>query len=264
LVAEGQSWTHAPGGSFVFGVDNVGLSSLGARKMILLAIAPTASQGAGNSAPSGTWKVRVVRDGSFAKGDAWIQRDDTPYGFPVRGRQSRFDDDARYVRFNRQTAELDTDPPGTTSYVRRAGTLSAIATGMRTIVVGGFRRSDGKAARYSGTGPIVKPPPGGPAVRTGVDPDAAAASEESPACHGVLAAGTHSGSVAAFNGTSVAAPRIARLVADRMILGLASDRAAVQAVATAQETTRPPPKLPADRAGAGRIEGPPLPRVKRR
>jgi hypothetical protein len=57
-----------------------------------------------------------------------------------------------------------------------------------------------------------------------------------------------------MDGTSVAAPQVTRLIAWLMTAGLASDRTAVQAIATAVE---PAPPLPPLRGGAGRIEMPP-------
>ncbi|HEX4522985.1 MAG TPA: hypothetical protein VH704_05650, partial [Casimicrobiaceae bacterium] len=69
-----------------------------------------------------------------------------------------------------------------------------------------------------------------------------------------LAAGTRTGSVVAMDGTSVAAPQITRLIGGLMTAGLASDRAAVQAIAMAVDPPPPPPPLPPRRGGAGRIE----------
>ena len=54
-------------------------------------------------APAGVWRVRVRRNtlASDAVINAWIQRDDTIYGFPPRGRQSYFVS-ACYDRFDAQ------------------------------------------------------------------------------------------------------------------------------------------------------------------
>jgi hypothetical protein len=78
---------------------------------------------------------------------------------------------------------------------------------------------------------------------------------------GVLAAGSRSGSVVAMGGTSVAAPRAARWIADDLGAGGRGDRAAVQAHATADEGGYPPgtpPPPPLERGGAGRIKLDPL------
>jgi hypothetical protein len=138
------------------------------------------------------------------------------------------------------------------SRVVRRGTINAMGTGRQAVVIGGFRRSDYAASRYSGSGPIVSPP--GIVGPWRVGPDATAVADDSVALHGVLAAGTRTGSVFAMDGTSVAAPQITRLIAGLMTAGLASDRAAVQAIAT---TVDPAPPLPPRRGGAGRIEMPP-------
>src|SRR3982751_1460210 len=74
-------------------------------------------------------------------------------------------------------------------------------------------------------------PPGGPPR----SPDALIVSEDSRVHWGVLAAGSRSGSVVAMGGTSVAAPRAARWIADDLGAGGRGDRAAVQAHATADE-----------------------------
>jgi hypothetical protein len=173
------------------------------RLMILLAIAPTGALEPRDLAPSGNWKVTVSSPTAInGNVDAWIQRDDSAFGYPRRGRQSCFDD-PNYVRYtaNGFIAEDDTVTgfPGQNpaqAYVKRAGTLNGISTGNKTIVVGGYRAaSPGKPpARYSSSGPP--------------DPLLAQASEHSDAHHGVLAGGTHSGSTTPFNGTSIAAPQV--------------------------------------------------------
>jgi hypothetical protein len=144
--------------------------------------------------------------------------------------------------------EIDVGP----SSIKRYGTLNALATGRKSIVIGGFRRSDYKASRYSGAGPIIDPPSIGGPWRDG--PDATAVSDDTPVLHGVLAAGTRTGSMCAMNGSSVAAPQITRLIADLMTTGIASDRTAVQGIAKLAD---PAPPLPPQRGGAGRIPMPP-------
>jgi hypothetical protein len=58
-----------------------------------------------------------------------------------------------------------------------------------------------------------------------------AASDESPARYGIIAAGTRSGSVFRMTGTSVAAPQITRIIAERLAKGDQGDREAVQDLA---------------------------------
>jgi hypothetical protein len=93
------------------------------------------------------------------------------------------------------------------SYVRRSHTLSGIATGSETIVVGAYRKSDGAVTAYSSKGPHLNP------TRARNAPDTLAPAERSVVLHGLLAAGSRSRSSAAMNGTSAAAPRMTRWLA---------------------------------------------------
>jgi subtilisin family serine protease len=113
-------------------------------------------------------------------------------------------------------------------------------------------------APYSAGGPVTQPVLPPPLDRIG--PDAVAPSDDSLAHDGVLAAGSRSGSVVAMNGTSVAAPQVARLIADELSAGRPGDRAAVQALAAASDATLPPlpPPPPNERYGAGRLLLPPV------
>jgi hypothetical protein len=184
------------------------------RRLIRLSLAPTAwPDRALTLAPAGLWTVRVTNalDAPVAGIDAWIQRDDTAPGYPTRGRQSYFDH-SNYGRFDQGGRAIDDDahPMAGNSYVRRSGTLNAIATGRKTIVAGGFRRSDWRAAPYSASGPTVPPKrdlpfPDGPELMM--------VSDDTPSHHGVLAAGSRSGSCVAMHGTSVAAPQVTRWIA---------------------------------------------------
>ncbi|MBN3751912.1 S8 family serine peptidase [Paraburkholderia sp. Tr-20389] len=268
----------------------------GQRSMILIALAPTVTlQPARIAAPAGNWVVTLANLASTSGSldiHAWIQRNETAYGFPIRGRQSRFDD-PRYKRFFGGMHVRDTDDNNTDSWINRRSTLNSIATGDSTVVVGGYRRTDGTAAKYSSTGPSL-----GVTVRVG--PDATAISEDSPACAGVLGASTRSGSLAAISGTSAAAPQVARAIACAQVIGKApviqphgmppfsartwvDQRAQVvdpvpasaasmaNQLGTCPGTAKPPvlplpahawvPRLPAPRGGFGRF---PSPRWKKR
>lgn len=252
LVNPGDVWPSMGSPNVRFRVRSISLA--GERPHIVLALAPTTTMTAGvPTAPSGTWNVEIYNLGSAFAVEAWVQRGDTPFGYPLWGRQSRFDDDDQYTRFDLagRLQEEDTGP----SSIRRRGTINPLGTGERAIVVGGFRRSDCSPSRYSGAGPVATPvtvPP----RRTG--PDAAAVADDSVALHGVLAAGTRTGSVVAMDGTSVAAPRVTRLIAEWMSSGLPSDRAALRTFAGTHDSC-PPLTIPApdERIGAGRIGSPP-------
>lgn len=249
-IGPGADWSWPSAVNVRFYMIYVDPFPLGSRPRILLAMAPTVELSATpQTAPSGTWLIEVKNNGRAIKVDAWVQRGDTPPGYRLHGRQSRFDD-ARYVRFDRAGRPEENDVGG--SHILRHGSINALATGHEAIVVGGFRRSDYHATRYSGAGPIVYPAGIVGPWRDG--PDATAVSDDSVALHGVLAAGTRTGSVCAMNGTSVAAPQVTRLIAGLLTAGLASDRTALQAIAKVAD---PAPPLPPQRGGAGRIEFPP-------
>jgi hypothetical protein len=225
----------------------------GRRPTIHLSMAPTAEMKANpRTAPSGTWLVEIKNRRGAVAVDAWVQRGDTPFGYPLWGRQSRLDD-STYVRFDLagRPEQNDVGP----SSIRRRGTVNALATGQRAIVVGGYRRDDRKPSEYAAAGPVATPA-AVPPPRTG--PDAAAAADDSVTLHGLLAAGTRTGSVVAMRGTSVAAPQVTRRISELMTLALASDRAAVQAGAAAADLKAPTPGSTLhERLGAGRIELPP-------
>jgi hypothetical protein len=187
----------------------------GDNRMILIALAPTLTRDPSRDAtPAGNWSVIVsntARRGEVLNMHAWVQRNETAFGYPIRGRQSRFDDPL-YKRFISGLHVRDFDKGNTDSWIRRSSTLSSVATGDYTVVVGAYRRTDGKAALYSSTGPSLRT-----LQRNG--PDATAVSEDSPACAGVLGASTRSGSLAAITGTSAAAPQVSRLFAQAKVTG---------------------------------------------
>lgn len=211
------------------------------------------------TAPAGTWTV-TLRNIGLRRDEvvhAWVQRDESLYGYPRRGRQSHFEH-PRYERFEvpsgREKEADDADCP-----VKRAGLISAIATGSKPVVVGGFIRNEGPAAKYSAGGPTTPPAGAGGANRDG--PNAMAVSEQSRVHSGILAAGSRSGSVVAMNGTSVAAPQIAHWIAKYLLTGQTDYRAGVAEEARKQEAQRPhldPTRPSADRGGAGRIATNPI------
>jgi hypothetical protein len=220
---------------------------------------PTVLPDALRIAPPGLWTVRLHNVSLTADQPVqlWIQRDDTPYGYPVRGRQSYFDD-PRYVRFGVRGREIeeDSDPEqvASPSDVKRAGLVNAIATGAETIVAGGYLRRELLFARYSAGEPITptRSLPLDPNFRK---PDAALVSDDSKVHEGVIAAGSRSGSLVAINGTSVAAPQLTRWVANQLAAGNPGDRNAVKAQAIVDESGLPATKPPfrPERGGWGRM-----------
>jgi hypothetical protein len=219
---------------------------VGERERILLAVAPTERPGSAvQAAPSGVWEVAVgATVTGTARIEAWIQRDISPIGSRVQGRQSYFDD-PRHARFGpggRRVTDDSAVPPGV---VRHRGTLNGIATGPRTQVVAGYPGDllGIDAAAYSGTGR-----PDGPC------PDLAAPSDRSRVSRGVLGAGTMSGARLALNGTSVAAPAVARAIASEA-LGTVPEASPAQGLGLPAERLRQAPVDAKVRVGSGWLIG---------
>lgn len=166
------------------------------RATMLLALAPTtcAVDDDGPLAKTGVWEIEVrvapVQDGAALPAgllvpiEAWIERDDP--GDPGIGAQPRF------VEVN----EGD-----------QRNTLSSLATGRHTVVVGGYRLSDGVTVDYSSL-----PEPGRPRAL----PFVLGPCEEDPQQSGLLAAAVRSADSFRMNGTSVAAPVVARQLCNLM------------------------------------------------
>jgi hypothetical protein len=219
------------------------------RGRYMIALLPTACHDAPTQlTPCGDWSILLRNRTSrpIANIEAWIQWDDRPLGYPRSGRQAYFRDPA-YQRFDKISGrEVEVD---NASMVKRAGTMSAIATGAKTVVVGAFKRKEGLMSSYSGAGAAARD-----AARAG--PDAVIASDDSSVHVGILAAATRSRSVVTPNGTSVAAPQVTRAIADRLASGdRRVGRAIIKTLANEQEGLRPPtpPQPSAARGGAGRI-----------
>ena len=198
--------------------------------------------------PSGNWEILVenVSLGSDEVIECYIQRDDTPFGFVGRGRQSHFLD-PNYQRYTVQGAPVDHDSPA--AYVKRNGTLNGLATGHRTAVMGGFDRVYGQPALYSAAGPALPDAHGTP-PRTG--PNVAGISDTTRVHFGVFGATTRSGSVFALNGTSVASPQIGRRIAVEMANGNWSGVSDIDDWVDVGPPYWPNP-LEASRVGKGRV-----------
>lgn len=175
----------------------------GDRAMALLALRPTEApdDDDGALAEPGFWEVEVQIDpravhasddaSLSARIDAWIRRDDSR---PFSGRV--------------QSSFVGLEPEDTEN------TLSNIASGQHTVVVGGFRWSDGMAAGYSSIGPRSSPQwpmVYGMCERDSVDP-------------GIRAAAVRSQETLLMNGTSVAAPVVARRIFNLMVAAAAKGR----------------------------------------
>jgi Subtilase family len=203
--------------------EYVPASASSPRAHVSLVIAPTALDpsiaGGHPVAASGLWSVEIKNASgkSLSSIDAWIKRSDTPGNRRAKGRQSYFDN-ADYARTTPSGKPIEFDPPGTKSYVRRQGTLSGIATGIKTYVIGAYRRGPDTAdlmpADYSSEGPVAAT-----ALRTMRAPNWLAPGDDGVTCPGVLSAGTRSGARVAMRGTSVAAPQATRYYANEFAKG---------------------------------------------
>jgi hypothetical protein len=198
------------------------------------------------TAPFGVWIFNVGSDASSADQEimAWIDRDETLHGYPIRGRQSYFSNEC-YEKYDAQGKPIyeDSDPPD--CLVRRLRMTNGLATGGKVFVVGGFRYRELDNAPYSA---------GGTFSSTTKKPDASLLSDISHVHTGMLATGSRRGSVIAMNGTSVAAPLLARTVADFLGNGESVDRAVIKDKAMLSEAGLPPhkPANSSDRGGWGR------------
>ena len=187
---------------------------VGGRACVALTVASTDVDPVASSLPianSGVWTVEVINAGANQLTvDGCIRRSDTLAGRRAKGRQSYFDVSA-YTRYFPTGRPKEFDATQSALVCRRS-TLSGIATGEHTIVVGGYRRSEDYPAPYSSQGPHENP------SRVSNAPDWLAPSDDSVTCSGVLAAGNRSNSVSKINGSSAAAPQSARVYADFWML----------------------------------------------
>jgi len=214
------------------------------RGMFLIALQPTERLENGPVAPSGLWTIHLNNRGfeSDAIVHAWIQRDQPPFGYPPRGRQSYFDH-ADYRRFKATGEDEELDSPG--CIVQRCGSMNAMATGDTPLVVGGLMSKELRPSKYSAAGQNISVPT--------FRPSALVTCDDSLVHGGVIAAGTRSGSWVTMNGTSVAGPRLARWIARQMERGQAPDRVVVETFAGNVELTLPGPSSAPERGGAGRL-----------
>jgi hypothetical protein len=181
-----------------------------------LVLRPTRTDRAGPVAPAGRWSIGIGRTEAAADPlvSLQVQRGDTPVGQRPFGRQSYlvhpacngFDPEVR-----------DWSDPGD-GPITRSGTHSALATARdrRVFAVGaaGLRPGTGgtapKPAVYSAAGSAD------PAWTARQGPDLTAMAEASPNRRGAFAAGTRSGGVARYAGTSVAVPELARRLSEEL------------------------------------------------
>jgi hypothetical protein len=161
---------------------------------------------------AGAWTIVIRRDGNAAQlsGDirCWIQRDTDPADLRSGARQSYFDepDDARYEN-DGSLRERDTPE----ALVRRFGSLNGLATANGAMSVAGFRLGAGLGSSPDQARPVCYSCAGTEGAAPS-DPriTCASMSDRAKALPGTIAAGTRSGARSVLQGTSVAAPFVAR------------------------------------------------------
>jgi subtilisin family serine protease len=210
-----QTWDRLPGGTDVVGgiFRSTEASNGKNSEMILIAMTPTQPlpQNIGaiparaqkpafrHSSKHGDWLIELTNHApNEIQVRAWVQRDNATFGRKSLGRQSYLVDGEAL----RQYDLSDRAPSRTTSGF---GTLNGIATGKSPVVVGGYRQSDKKSARYSSAG-----------IVGGVGPDGSAPSEESLMLKGIPGASNESNGRFRLGGTSVAAPIVTRAIANAL------------------------------------------------
>ena len=189
----------------------------------LLAIAPTLSYGAETAtAPSGIWEIKLCNNdpkGAPVTIDAYVERDDEAIDIPTGARQSHFEDGRSASLRNQYNMDAFVDDPKNGTLIRRSGNFNSIATGGKTLSVGGVRVTPSAPEfRWAPYSPQKPDPDASRPNRPGVKkiPDTEAYSDETPALVGVRAAGTRSTAVVRLVGTSDASPQVARRILNAM------------------------------------------------
>jgi hypothetical protein len=167
----------------------------GKKHMALVALAPTGdAMSRGRRAPHGVWTLRVRNRGGLAiPVDAWIERDDSPFGSGRSRSQATF--------LSAGIGAAPGDPHAAAYPISRRACLNSFANGKRTWAVAGCSLHPPTVADYSASGPGKQ--------GTYAGPDLVAPCEDTPDS-AILAAGTRSAQPAYMNGTSVAAAVFSR------------------------------------------------------
>jgi len=183
--------------------------------------------------PAGVWQISARWNstglkcpvGSEAKLYCTVQVDQAVEVGSLRNRRSYLDH-PQYRTFDQTGRLMDTfrypladapsdllDGDGPNDIVQRRGTHNAIATDRDIVVVGGYRRSDGRPAPYSATNHAVGRTPYAAAGKM----TASVPTEIAPAHFGLRAAGSRSSALVNLRGTSFAAGLATRQIVDRLI-----------------------------------------------
>lgn len=195
--------------------------------MVLLGVRPTRRSDQGEGAPYGTWTITVAS--SLATGitvHGWVERNDT-----VIRRRSR-----------QRTVFLDSVPTGTPGgWLSDESTLSSLAHGQKTDCVGAYEIHRRRVTDYSSRGPALRD--------TLPRPSLHGASDVSASLAGVAVPGFFSGQRTRLSGTSAAAPRVARWIAE------GADPARLVTIDPGGSTTSTPGSSPSGVAHVPELDG---------
>ena len=167
-------------------------------------------------AQPGKWTVVITRAPDVEMAGCsihcWIQRATDPEAFRSGARQSYFDE-PRNRLYTKEGDLSEEDTKGAS--VQRFGSLSGLATGGTSLIVGGYRLYGGlkvnlervRPSWYSSAGTVEC---GWPEAQVACS----SMSDRSRVLIGTIAAGVRSGSRSLLDGTSVAAPSVTRQLAE--------------------------------------------------
>jgi hypothetical protein len=189
----------------------------GERWRVMVALAPTEPDDVDRpGADAGVWTVVLRRTGQFKHLEedlhCWIQRDSDPELLRSGSRQSYIEDpdDIGYMADGAPSEDDVAD-----ARIRRFGGLNGLATGSKVLVVAGFKRRIGHAWDLATVGPADYSSAGSRSTNAwpARQVDCSSMSDRSEALPGTIAAGVRSGSLSFLQGTSAAAPLVARQLA---------------------------------------------------
>lgn len=228
----------------------------GGQRRILLVLAPTDTLALTGRvpAPSGLWTVKVEGT-SLRRFRAWIHRDDQDFGFAPAEPQSYFQEAAyeAHLRHRRPGRRETTVPDRDLSPIRRSGSLSGFAGGLRSLTVAGAFARDGMLVRYSSAADYSS-------GFTRPAPMLSAASDVSRFKPGLTSAGNRSGGRRWRSGTSAAVPVVARWITRQLLAGLSAS--AVVEASPAQIGGDPDlAQAVFERQGLGHLHALPLPGI---
>lgn len=180
-------------------------------RVVLIALAPTRNDEQDQAeARYGVWKIRITNNGKKpVVADAWIERDEPILDLGGSCRQSRFVVEP----------QEDVDDNYLTPPVTKFCTLNSYATAQHVHTVGAAVKRSDQAGTFYGASPVraAHYSSAGPGRGSKVPAiDWVAYSEESDVLPGINAAGTRSRYWVRRDGTSVAAPQVARALLNAM------------------------------------------------